>query len=145
MLPHAVDVEEELDEAARSVREELKAKYLQASRDMQPLPRSALLWLSPGLLAPFAPSPRPSPPPPRCTAVPQAEDLQQYAIAGNDDDFVNAVGGKAPASGGIVQVRSPTLSPQTPEPCAPTPLPVCSLSPSRLLSPASLSLSPRVH
>jgi hypothetical protein len=34
MLPHEVDVEEELDEAARAVREELKAKYLKAE-DLQ--------------------------------------------------------------------------------------------------------------
>lgn len=62
MLAHEVDVEEELDEAARAVKEDVKARYL------------------------------------------RAEDLQQYAIQGND---FSELGGASLASGSIVQVLAP--------------------------------------
>lgn len=62
LTPHAVGLDDELDEAAAAVREEMRAKF-------------------------------------------RAEELQHYAVSGRDEDFAAAVGGGAPAAGGLVSVK----------------------------------------
>ncbi|PNW85567.1 hypothetical protein CHLRE_03g192850v5 [Chlamydomonas reinhardtii] len=63
LTPHAVSLDQDLDEAAEAERAKLRERYL------------------------------------------QPEDLAAFAIRGGEDDFASALGGKAPAAGGLVSVK----------------------------------------